>query len=175
LSHCETRSVCAIKFPIKVHYVELRNLSKNHKIPNKMSFFLNCPFIDGLPVIPNEMLCILTNLMICKNNLFLSERKYLVLTIKSRKFKFCKSRGSNWSNRLKDCIWINWLFKKRIKLWRYHQIFKLYFLFNFIEKWASNRPKADKRGFYVNYLILLKNEPQIGSRPIKRDIIFKFC
>jgi hypothetical protein len=31
---------------------------------------------------------------------------------------------------------------------------------------------ADKRGFYVFYLILLKNEPQIGQRPIKGDSMF---
>jgi hypothetical protein len=31
---------------------------------------------------------------------------------------------------------------------------------------------ADKRGFYVNYLMLLQNEPQIGRRPIKGSIIF---
>ena len=42
---------------------------------------------------------------------------------------------------------------------------------------SPNRPKADKRGFYVNDLILLKNEPQIGRKPIKEDIIFsiEFC
>jgi hypothetical protein len=34
--------------------------------------------------------------------------------------------------------------------------------------------KADKKGFYVYYLILLKNEPKIRQRPIKEDIIFVF-
>ena len=34
-----------------------------------------------------------------------------------------------------------------------------YFAFDFVGKWASNRPKADK--------ILLKNESPIGRRPIK--------
>ena len=45
-------------------------------------------------------------------------------------------------------------------------------LFNFVDERASNRPKANKRGFYVFNSILLKNEPQIGQRPIKGDIIF---
>jgi hypothetical protein len=36
---------------------------------------------------------------------------------------------------------------------------------------SPNRPKADKKGFYV--LNLLKNEPEIGLRPIKGDIMFK--
>ena len=69
------------------------------------------------------------------------------------------------------------------------------FLFNFVEKWAPNRPKADKRGFYILnlifvekrasnrpkadnrgfrilHLILLKNEPPIGRRPITGDFVF---
>jgi hypothetical protein len=33
--------------------------------------------------------------------------------------------------------------------------------------------KADKIGFYV-FLILLKNEPQIGRRPIKEMLCFLF-
>jgi hypothetical protein len=37
-----------------------------------------------------------------------------------------------------------------------------------------NYPKADKKGFYVFYLILLKNEPQIGRRPMKGDFLFNF-
>jgi hypothetical protein len=37
---------------------------------------------------------------------------------------------------------------------------------------SPNRPKADKKRFYVNDLILLKNEPQIVRKPIKEDIIF---
>jgi hypothetical protein len=45
----------------------------------------------------------------------------------------------------------------------------LCFVVNFVEKWAQNRSKADKTGFHVLYLILLKNEPQIGRRPIKWD------
>ena len=40
----------------------------------------------------------------------------------------------------------------------------LCFLFNFVKKFAPNRPKADKRGFYVLYIILLKREPQIGRK-----------
>jgi hypothetical protein len=42
----------------------------------------------------------------------------------------------------------------------------LYFAFHFFEKCAPNRPKADKGGYYIFYSILLKNEPQIGQRPI---------
>ena len=63
---------------------------------------------------------------------------------------------------------------------------------NFVEKLASNRPKADRggfkfclrmspksaeadnSGFYVYYSIFLKNEPQIGQRPIKGNFIFIF-
>jgi hypothetical protein len=30
---------------------------------------------------------------------------------------------------------------------------------------------ADKKGFYILYLILMKNESQIGRRPIKKDIL----
>jgi hypothetical protein len=66
---------------------------------------------------------------------------------------------------------------------------------NFVGKLAPNRPKADKRGFYVSnllkneppigqrpikrgfyafYSILLKNEPQIGRKPIKGELCFKF-
>ena len=50
-------------------------------------------------------------------------------------------------------------------------------LLNFGEKWALTRPKADKRGFYVYYLIVLKNKPKIGRRPIKGDFMFfiQFC
>jgi hypothetical protein len=47
-------------------------------------------------------------------------------------------------------------------------------LLNFVEKWVPYRPKADKRRFYVLYLIKLKNEPQIGWRPIKGDSMFWF-
>ena len=32
---------------------------------------------------------------------------------------------------------------------------------NFVKKWAQNRPKADKEGFY--FLNLLKNDPKIGQ------------
>ena len=46
------------------------------------------------------------------------------------------------------------------------------FSFNFVEKWAPNRPKADKKRFYAFNLILSKNEPQIGRKPIKRDFMF---
>ena len=46
-----------------------------------------------------------------------------------------------------------------------------YYIFNFVEKWAQNRPKADNGEYYICYLILLKNESQIGRRPIKGDII----
>jgi hypothetical protein len=60
------------------------------------------------------------------------------------------------------------------------------YIFNFIEKWDPNRPKADKGLFYVENLlknepqigwsyilnwILLKNKTQIGGRPIKGEII----
>ena len=34
-----------------------------------------------------------------------------------------------------------------------------------------DRPKADKEGEYILNLILLKNEPQIGRRSIKRDFM----
>ena len=47
-------------------------------------------------------------------------------------------------------------------------------LFNFVEKWVPNRPKADKTGYYILYLILLNNESPIGRRPIKRDQYFVF-
>jgi hypothetical protein len=44
------------------------------------------------------------------------------------------------------------------------------FHFNFIGKWAPNRPKTYKGDFMFS--ILLKSEPQINERPIKEDIIF---
>jgi hypothetical protein len=64
------------------------------------------------------------------------------------------------------------------------------FLFNFVEKLAPNRAKADRggfifclrmspksakadnSGFYVFNLILLQNEPQIGRWSIKGDFMF---
>ena len=68
---------------------------------------------------------------------------------------------------------------------------KLDFVFNFVEKWVLNRPKTDKkiilyfilllrspkskadeRGFYIKYLILLKNESTIGRRPMEGDLLF---
>jgi hypothetical protein len=51
----------------------------------------------------------------------------------------------------------------------------LYFACHFFEKCASNRPKADKGGYYILYSILLKNEPQIGQKPIKGDFILNFA
>ena len=32
-------------------------------------------------------------------------------------------------------------------------------------------PKAEEKGLYVCFIYLLKNEPQIGRRPIKGDAI----
>ena len=37
---------------------------------------------------------------------------------------------------------------------------------------SPNPPKADKAGFNVLNLNFLKNDPQIGRRPIKGEIIF---
>jgi hypothetical protein len=39
---------------------------------------------------------------------------------------------------------------------------------------TPNRPKTDKGRYYILNLILLKNEPQIGRRPIMKKIIFQF-
>ena len=50
----------------------------------------------------------------------------------------------------------------------------LCFLFKFVKKWAPNRPKADKKGFYVFLFNFGENEAQIGWRPIKGDILFIF-
>ena len=46
--------------------------------------------------------------------------------------------------------------------------------FYFVEKWAPNRSKADTKAFYVFYSNYLKNESQIGQRPIKEEIMFYF-
>ena len=46
------------------------------------------------------------------------------------------------------------------------------FLFKFVKKLEQNRPKAGKGGYYIFNLILMKNKPQIGRRPIKGDIKF---
>jgi hypothetical protein len=48
----------------------------------------------------------------------------------------------------------------------------LYFKLNFVEKGAPNWPKAEKGGNYIFNLILLQNEPQIGRRSIKGEIMF---
>jgi hypothetical protein len=45
--------------------------------------------------------------------------------------------------------------------WTYHYILLLY-----------NKQMADKRGFYILYLILLKNEPPIGQKTIQGDFMF---
>jgi hypothetical protein len=44
-----------------------------------------------------------------------------------------------------------------------------WFLFNFVQKWAQNRPKADRRKFCVFHFNFLKNELKIGRRTIKED------
>jgi hypothetical protein len=43
--------------------------------------------------------------------------------------------------------------------------------FNFVEKLAQNRPKADKGRYYILNLIFLKNELKIGRKPIKGDTV----
>ena len=47
-----------------------------------------------------------------------------------------------------------------------------HFRFNFDDKLTPNRPKAEDGGYYIFNLILMRNEPQIGRRPIKGDIKF---
>jgi hypothetical protein len=47
-----------------------------------------------------------------------------------------------------------------------------FYVFNFVLKRASYRPKADISGFYFFKLILMKNQPQIGQMPIEGDFMF---
>jgi hypothetical protein len=49
---------------------------------------------------------------------------------------------------------------------------EFYVLYSNLKKRAQNWPKADKREFYVSYSNLLKNEPKIGRRPIKGEFMF---
>jgi hypothetical protein len=92
LSNCENKIVCAIKFLIKVNNNEnqSKNLSvlasENHEITQIMSF--NCPFIDGPPVIPIDIKCILTNLLICTKKLFYRNGTILVWGSKVENFCF---------------------------------------------------------------------------------------
>ena len=45
------------------------------------------------------------------------------------------------------------------------------FIFNYVKKGAPNWPMADKGGYYIFNLMLMKNELQIGRRPTKRNLI----
>jgi hypothetical protein len=64
--------------------------------------------------------------------------------------------------------------KNELKIGRRPIKEKIIFLFNYVEKWTPNRPKADKGRYYIMNLIFLTNELKIGRKPVKGDNMFYF-